>query len=658
MKRLHLYGLLWLGAWGVMAGRLAQLTLLHREEAERFALTQHHRLVDLPPDRGSVFDRTGELLAISIDADSIFAVPTDMADPAEASRLLAPLLGRPEADLLGLLASSREFVWLARQVTPDLAQRVFELGLPGIRFLKESKRFYPKKDLAGQLLGFVGTDGRGIEGVEQIFEPTLRGRPGRVLTEIDARGRQLYAREKVVEARTSGRDLVLTLDHALQHIAERELAAAVEAEKATSGVALVLDPRLGDVLAMATVPRFDPNRFQQSSAAEWRNRVLSDTFEPGSTLKPFVVAGCLEAGLCRPDEPIDCELGAWSVAGHTFEDHERYGVLTVADVLKHSSNIGAMKLGLRLGRDRMYEALRLFHFGARLTDFPPEAQGRVPLPASWSATSIPAVSMGYEVAVTPLQLASAYAAIANDGLMVRPRFVLAPEELQPPEALGRVLSARTARTLRSMLQGVVEEGTGKSGRPDGVSAAGKTGTSKKLDPRTRRYSPTAVRATFVGMVPAEDPALVILVSLDEPKAHPWGGLAAAPVFKAIAEQGIGYLRTPHGPAVRVEEPQFVLRTPLQPRLPEHEAFSEPRQLLGLGVREVLREARRAGWTVRLEGVGYAVRVLEEGPTPPAADPESRRSPVLLVQFEPRALGPTPAPAGVAAAPTPPSGKED
>jgi cell division protein FtsI (penicillin-binding protein 3) len=660
LNRLRLYGLLGLAAFGLLAGRLVHLTVLQREEAQRWALSQHHRLVELPPDRGSILDRTGELLAISIDADSIFAVPTEVPAAAEAARLLAPLLGRPEAGLAALLGSAREFVWLARQVHPGLAQRVFELGLPGIRFLKESRRFYPKKSLAGQLLGFLGTDGRGIEGIEQIFDATLRGRPGRVLTEIDARGRQLYAREQVVEPRTSGRDLVLTLDHALQHIAERELARAVQAERAASGVALVLDPKLGDVLALATVPAFDPNRFQQSSAAQWRNRVLSDPFEPGSTLKPFLVAACLEAGLCRPEEPIDCELGSFRVAGHTFEDHERYGILSVAQVLQHSSNIGAMKIGLRLGRDRIYETLRSFGFGARLTDFPPESAGRVPALASWSATSIPAISMGYEVLATPLQLACAYAALANDGLLVRPRFVLSPEALQPAEALGRVLSSSTARAVRSMLQSAVEAGTGRPGRPEALSAAGKTGTAKKLDPRTRRYSPTAVRATFVGMVPAQDPALVILVSLDEPKLNPWGGKAAAPVFKAIAEQGLGILHMPRARAAAAggaEAERFVLRTPVRPRPERRGPLAEPRQMLGLGVREVLREARRAGWAVRVQGSGYAVRVIEEK-APGRGDPGQDRSRVLLVQFDPLALQPDRALPSAAAAPTPRLGRED
>jgi cell division protein FtsI (penicillin-binding protein 3) len=371
-------------------------------------------------------------------------------------------------------------------------------------------------------------------------------------------------------------------------------------------------------------------------------------------------------------------MGSFRVGRHTFEDHEPYGRLTVAEVLKHSSNIGAMKLGLALGREALYEALRAFRFGERLTGFPQEAPGRVPSPKSWSATSIPAIAMGYEVMVTPLQLACAYAAIANDGLMVRPRFVLRPEELQPPEALGRAVSVPTARRLRAMLQGVVEEGTGKPGRPHELSAAGKTGTAKKLDPRSKRYSPTAVRATFAGMVPAEEPRLVILVSLDEPKVNPWGGLAAAPVFKSIAEQAMAYLRMPRppiatrgrggaqgpasedaaaqrrlDPATRTAQEPAERRGASAPRRLD-KSLADPRQLLGLGLREVLREARRTGWTVRVEGSGYATRVTESSPPAPDQD----RSRVLVVQFEAVAPAPgPPAPADPAPQPSPAQGRE-
>ncbi len=531
-------------------------------------------------------------------------------------------------------------------MSPENAREVYDLGLAGIGFVKESRRFYPKKELAGQLLGFVDLDGKGLEGLERTFDFVLRGQGGRVITEIDAKRRRLPVLEQVIERRTAGRDLVLTLDHVIQHIVERELSRAVKSERAKSGVVVVFDPRLGDVLAMATAPGFDPNRFRKSAAADWRNRALSDTFEPGSTMKPFAVAGCLEEKRCNPETVIDCGMGSFRIGGHTFTDHHRYGYLSVADVLKHSSNIGAMKIALRLGRQRLYQTLGAFGFGKKLTALSQEAAGRLPPPEKWSKTTIAAVAMGYEMMATPLQLAAAYGAIANGGLLLRPRFVLSPSHLEPSEVLGRVLSTKNARALRKMLQRVVEGGTGKAGRIQGLTAAGKTGTAKKLDPRTGKYSPTAVRATFVGMIPAEDPEIVIVVTLDEPKKNPWGGLAAAPVFRAIGRQTMGYLRTsrpvvppdgllpdpkprdsskgPNGDKPRPRD----LGHPRRPR-----AVESPADLVGLSMRRALREAQNRGWSLRVSGSGYAAAVHLDAQS-------DREHPIWNVAFKPGLIGVT------------------
>jgi len=536
---------LWLGAVFV---RLGYLQLFRHTEYLARAQRQQQRTIEITPKRGSIFDRNMHPLAMSIPVDSAFAVPGELADERLAARLLSGVLGIPREVLETRLESSRSFVWIARKLPPDKKEAVEALNLKGIYFQKENQRVYPKRELASHVLGFVDVDEKGLGGIEYELDSKIRGRSEKIIVMADARQRWFDGGEA---QRESGASVVLTLDEKVQYIAERELGAAIAKTHALAGTVIVMNPNTGAILALANWPKFNPNAASEAPAEMRMNRAVSAIYEPGSTFKLITLAAAFDQGITRPAEVFDCENGAVYVAGHRIRDHKPFGLLSVSEILAQSSDVGSIKIALRLGAPKFYDYIRAFGFG-QLTgvDLPAESRGILRRLENWSSISIGAVAMGQEVGVTPVQLTSAVSAIANGGMFYRPHIVnelRRGEQVLPAEGPlvtsepWRVIRPETAATLRKLMEGVILNGTGKLAHLDGWTAAGKTGSAQKIDPATGHYSRTQLIASFTGFAPISNPALTILVSLDSPVGQHEGGQVASPVFKRIAEQVLPYL---------------------------------------------------------------------------------------------------------------------
>jgi cell division protein FtsI (penicillin-binding protein 3) len=546
-----LAGILSLSLLGLTV-RLFVVQILRHEQLAGLAERQHQKAVEVRGKRGTIYDRRMRALGLSVDRDSVYLRPNEFPDGPAAIAQLAQALGVPETTVAEKLSGDRQFVWLKRRVTPQESAAVRALGLKGVGLVTESQRVYPKRGLAGQVIGFVGADEGGLEGLEHGYDAVLAGEVARVVLDRDARGRPISLHAPNLRELPQGHDLVLTLDERLQFVAERELRAQVAKVGARGGVAIVMDPITGEILALANAASFDPNRVRDFSPGLWRERSITDTFEPGSTLKALLAAAVIEERLVRPDDMFYCEQGAIQVATVLMRDHEKFGWLTFREVLEKSSNVGAIKVGQRLGKARLYDYLTRFGLGSRTgVDFPGEAAGLLRPPRQWSELSLASLSIGQELAVTPLQVLVAFSALGNGGVLLRPHLVKTVlkggevvREVQP-EPVRRVVSEATARQVTALLQGVVLRGTGKSAAVEGYSVAGKTGTAQKYDAGLGRYSAQKTTASFVGYLPASQPRAAILVSLDEPQGEmAWGGVAAAPVFQAIAEHAMRLLRVP------------------------------------------------------------------------------------------------------------------
>jgi len=540
---------------GGVAAKLFFLQIQQRDRLAQRATRQYQRRLPIVSRRGTIYDRTGRELAVSLKVTSIFAQPAAVEDRAATAKALAPILQQPAGDILARLGNDKPFVWLERQLDPAQAEAISDLNLKGIGLYPESRRYYPRQDLAAHVLGMVGLDDRGLEGLEHQYDDLLGGQPEFVAAQQDALGRVIFRQEEP-ERPAPIFDITLTIDEVLQYITERDLQRAVEQSRAKAGTAIVMDPYTGEILALANQPTYDPNSYRTVNAAARRDRAITDTFEPGSVFKVILAAGALEEGVVRPGDRFFGENGAIEVSGVTIRDHEKYGWLTVRDILAQSSNVGAIKIGQKLGKSLYYHYISSFGFGS-LTglDLPGETPGLMRRPKSWSPLSLPILSLGQEISVTSVQIATAFAAIANGGNLVRPHVVHAltaqdgslSHEIDPV-VIRRVISPETARTLLDMLRAVVEEGTGKAAGLEEYTVAGKTGTAQKLDPATGRYSHQKIVASFVGAVPAESPRLVILVLIDEPETQRWGGSIAAPTFREIAQDALKYLQVPPSPS--------------------------------------------------------------------------------------------------------------
>jgi cell division protein FtsI (penicillin-binding protein 3) len=535
----------------IISARLIQLQVVDYGAFAQRAQRQQQRTIEVAPKRGVIYDRNGQELAMSVSVDSVFAVPSEIPDQATAASLLANVLGTDSDEILARLKSSRAFCWIARKLDAPTSERIRALNLRGIYFQKESKRFYPKRELAAQALGYVGLDDEGLGGIERSFDAKLRGAPGKMLISLDARRRWFGRVEREPEP---GQSLVLTLDEKIQYIAERELETAMQQTHTEAGTIIVQNPHTGEILALASRPTFNPNTFQKAQPEALKNRAVSDVYEPGSTFKIVTLAAALEEKVTRPDELIDCQMGSITLNGVRIRDHEAFGELTVPQILIHSSDVGAIKLGLRLGEERFDRYIRAFGFGAQTgVELPGETRGLARPVNRWSKVSIGAISMGQEIGVTPVQLASMVSTIANDGVRMPPRIVadvaasgtpLENVSFKPGNG-RRVISTLTAVEMKKMMQRVVLEGTGRRAILDGYTVGGKTGTAQKIDPATRSYSRSKYVATFAGFAPVNNPAITVAVILDSPVGAHQGGQVSAPVFQRVTQQVLAYLNVPH-----------------------------------------------------------------------------------------------------------------
>lgn len=537
--------LLWFAA---IAGRLVHLQIYQHDELALKAMRQQQDTIEVESSRGLIYDRRMHELAVSADVQSVYANPQEVDDPAKAAAQLAPILEMNQQLLEDRLSSPKSFVWLRRKVDFSIEERLRQAKVPGIRFIKESKRFYPHKELAGQLLGFVGIDNRGLDGLEFRYDSELKGSPGLVFVQRDAKLKILGSQIK--RKPVPGNTLVLNLDKNIQFIVEQELSAAVASHQALAGTAILMNPHNGEIVALANFPNFDPNRFESYPQSTYRNRAVTDVYEPGSTFKIVTIGSALDEGQLDPSEQINCQTGTIILANRAIQDHAAAGHLNYSQILAYSSNVGAIKIGLRLGAERFYQRLTSFGIGNKANvDLPGEVSGLLRKPENWSGVSNGFIAMGYEVGVTPLQMLSVVSTVANGGYWVRPRVVqkiISPEgELIHEVKIERrqVISRQTAMLVRRALEQAVTEGTGKAAGLETYRVAGKTGTAKKQENGT--YSARKYIASFVGYAPAADPAFAAIVIIDEPQGSAYyGGQVAAPVFKGIAEKVLRYLEIP------------------------------------------------------------------------------------------------------------------
>ena len=542
-RRLALIAGLLVVSYAGLVARAIQLQAIDAEWLADRAHRQHRSTVRLEGLRGSIFDRHGEPLALSSEVASVAASPRRIDDPQATASRLASALGLKTSGLSTRLTANRSFVWIKRWVTPDQAEQIRRLDLAGVRVLLERRRLYPNRELGAPYVGFAGRDEVGLSGLELAFDGALSGAPRALPALRDARGRRLVAWDDAPATR--GVHLTLSLDSRLQHASERALDRALERTGAIHGTLVVVDPRSGDLLTVAERPAFDPNRFWEEPTHRFRARAFTDPFEPGSTLKPFLFALAFESGVIKASDPIDCEQGAWDVADRVIHDWKPHGILEASDVLVHSSNIGAAKIGAKLGAKRLVEGLRRFGFGQRTgAGFPGESAGVIRDLRSAQTVELSTLAFGQGMSTTPIQLAMAGAILGNGGHRVSPRTALQIEgpkgRFEWPSGRGeRVIPRRTADRVLALLHGAVERGTGRSARVEGLEVAGKTGTAQKAV--VGGYSQERFTASFLGFVPAHRPRLVIVVVLDEPRHPHTGGGAAAPVFREIAAYATRHL---------------------------------------------------------------------------------------------------------------------
>jgi len=639
---------------GVFAGllvlivlRAVDLTVLRGPELARLAAMQHRARIELTPHRGPIVDRHGEALALSLDVPSVYVRPREFGGQDARLAALAAALHLPLPAVRARTASAERFVWLERQVPPHQAEAVERLGLRGVYTVQEGRRFYPHASLAAHVLGFVGVDSQGLEGLERRLDTVIRGEPRDIEADRDGR-RQVIFTAGVPAPPAQGSRVELTIDASIQDVTERELAAGVAAAKAAGGAAVVLDPSTGEVLALANLPTFDPNQPGRRRDHGWhdraRNRAITDPYEPGSTFKAILAAAAIEERVVGPTDMFFCENGRYRIGKWRIHDAHRHGWLSFAQVIQYSSNIGATKVADRLGAARYYRYVRAFGFGTRTgIELPGETRGIVRPVERWARIDLATLSFGQGVSVTPLQMAAAFGAIANGGALLRPflvRRVLTPDGQvvleNEPAVVRRVVSARTARTVTALLRRVVEEkgGTGEKARLDDFPVAGKTGTAQKVNLHTGAYSSKRI-GSFVGFVPADSPRIVILVLIDEPGGSSYGGVVAAPVFRAIAMTVLERLgvespapplqmasaRTAPKAKKSKPAPARGARVVMAPAEPSTPSF------LGLSRREALARAHAAGWDVQASGIGY---VSEQSPPPGAPLARERRLALRLV----------------------------
>lgn len=630
----------------VIFGRAYQLQVVQSKKLAAMADRQSQRIVQMVPKRGILYDRKKEEMAISVDVDSVFIQPGKAEDIQTVAQKIGPVLGQKPGALLSKMKKEEPFVWLQRGITPEQRAAIEKYNLPGVDFLKETKRFYPQGEVGVQVIGFAGLDAQGLEGVELGYDEFIRGEPGFIVISKDALGRSITPQSLPFRQSLDGCEIILTIDKNIQYIVERELKKSVQACSAKGGMAVVMNPKTGEILAMAVQPSFDPNHFSSSPPQVRKNRTLTDTFEPGSTFKVFLLSAALEEQIAEPKEMFFCENGSYMVGGRVVHDVHKYGWLSLGDVIKFSSNIGASKVGRKLGKNKLYRYLKNFGFGGKTgVDLPGEVSGFLAAPRYWSEVGLANISFGQGVSVTALQLTAALAAVANGGVLMRPYAVKAVLDSNGnvlkenrPKPIRRIISAETATTVTQILKSVMEEGgTGRGASLSGYEAAGKTGTAQKALANGRGYSDKRM-GSFYGFAPADNPQVVITVVIDEPQGSNYGGVVAAPAFKGIGEQilpymgiypkGVTYLtkvgsqKMPGGeePVRRISVQSAILGVAEEPGvMPD---FS------GKSIRQVVLTAQKLGLDLKLVGTGKAI---SQNPPPGQVLQDQTRG---VVKFEP------------------------
>jgi len=617
--RIYLVALFFVSGMGVIWARAYQLQILERDRLSSIARSDYEGTIKLPPKRGIIYDRDGNELAVSVEVESIYAHPKLVQKKLYAARHLSKILNKPEEEILRALKSKKSFVWIARKVPPEVAERTKTLGSEGIGFTRESRRYYPGREIAGHLIGFAGDDNQGLEGLEKAYDEVLKG-PGATLVRMrDALGRPFFISMSDHDAGKMG-NLVLTIDRDIQYQAQKALAEVVRRTGARAGHSLVVNPRTGEILAMAIIPQFNPNEFRGLHPSRWRNRIVTDTYEPGSVIKVFLLATALEENIVSPDTLFDCENGAYKVAGHIIHDTKEHGLLNVEDIIVYSSNIGAVKIGQRVGYEKFYEYLKRFGFGERTgIDLIGEREGFIREPSEAKEIDKITLFFGQGMTATSIQLAMAVGALANGGSLMRPYVVKAIRDQRGnvvkeigPKIRRKVLGRETSQKVVRILEGVVSKrGTAAQAAISGYRVAGKTGTPQKVDPASRRYSKEKYMAIFVGFVPANRPKLLILVVVDEPRGVHYGGVIAGPVFRRIGSWSLNHLRI--NPEIRLvggEEPGLA-RVRRQILTPVKRAAREEHGVVpdfrGKNMRDVLKKGRALGLKVIVEGTGFAYK---------------------------------------------------
>ena len=552
-SRLHLLGAI-LALWCVaICGRLIYLQVFSYGKFVKQAGHQQQRAIPLAAKRGVIYDRSGHELAMSVMVDSAFAVPTEVKDLPTAIALITRITGEDYHVVLADCRAHKTFCWIARKADDETIERINSLKLQGIHFQKEPKRFYPARDLAAQVLGSVGMEDSGLSGIEHAYDDELRGKPGKMFISVDAR-KQWFS--DVATQPDPGDNIVLTIDKNIQYIAEKELEQAIHDTQAISGTVIVENPHTGEILALANRPTFNPNLRKQIKPETLTNRAVSYVYEPGSTFKLVTISAALEEKVTNPNELFDCQMGSIVYNGMRIRDSKPHGILPVWGVLAESSDVGSIKIALRLGEDRFYRYIRAYGFGQPTgIELPGETRGLTKPPSRWSRVSIAAISMGQEIGISPLQLAGLVSTFANDGVWIAPRIVAGTVQPQGapqtvafhPGAAHHVISSYTAAEMRSMMEKVVLDahGTGRRAILEGYTSAGKTGTAQKVDPATGAYSKTKYIGSFAGFAPVNNPQIVVAVILDSAVGLHQGGQVSAPVFRRITQQVLEYLHVPH-----------------------------------------------------------------------------------------------------------------
>jgi len=602
--RVFIVATLLIALFAMVSVKALELQILDRERAFKIARKQHHGTSTLLPRRGKIFDRNGKELAVNIDVKSVYANPKKVTNPSETAKILSEKLNLSQKKILDRVSSDKSFVWIKRLADSESVEELQNLDITGLGYVPEPKRIYPNGHLMGQVIGITDIDSIGIEGIEYSYDRLLTGKTRKITLKRDARGHKILNDpseiQEIDQYKTSGHDIVLTIDSHIQYIVERQLKEGIEEMGGEKGMAIIMNPETGEVLAMASYPFLDPNNFSKFPEVNRRNLPIWYAHEPGSTMKVFLASSALDDKKVNPNSKFNCENGRRRIGSAVIRDIKPRGTLTVAEIVKYSSNIGASKIGELLGRDKYYKYLSKFGFGKTTgIGLPGESSGILAAPRKWGPIELATISFGQGISVTSLQLVTALSAIANGGYLMKPYVIekiVGPDgnviEQNSPEVVTRAISYDTSYQMKQIMQGVVENGTGKKAQIPGFSVAGKTGTAQIPNPKSGGYYSDRYIASFIGFAPVEDPAIVMVVVVEAPRKKTHGGSVAAPIFKQIAEKVLFHMGL---------SPKKVLV-----------GMTVMPDLSGMSVRDILKWSEEQGVKVKVKGSGF---VTNQKPLP-------------------------------------------